>query len=274
MSSTIDKSIRELREMDALADQESFVHSLHPLAKLLTTVFYILTVVSFHKYSLSALSVMILYPVMVFQISGISPAVCFRKLRFALPLVCAVGILNPFFDRQILFQIGSVPVSGGAISMLTLMLKGVLCLTASFLLAATTRMDSICAALRMLHVPSMAVTLLLLTFRYITLMAEEVSVMSQAYALRAPGQRGIHYTAWGSFLGQLLLRSMDRAEELYSSMQLRGFSGEFPYAKAGKPSAADFLWILCWSALFVFCRNVNVAALLGSLMLRGQKDRL
>jgi predicted PurR-regulated permease PerM len=86
-------------------------------------------------------------------------------------------------------------------SMLTLMLKGILALTASFLLVATSGIARICAALRRMHVPSVLVTLLLLTYRYITLLSEEVSVMSNAYHLRAPRQKGIEYSAWGSFLG-------------------------------------------------------------------------
>ena len=102
------------------------------------------------------------------------------------------------------------------ISMLTLMLKGVFCLMASFLLMATTPIDSLCAALRKLHVPGLLVTLLLLTYRYVGVMTEELAVMTDAYHLRAPGQKGIQVSAWGSFLGQLLLRSMDRAQELYA----------------------------------------------------------
>ena len=120
----------------------------------------------------------------------------------------AVGLFNPFFDRAPQLYLGAVAVSGGVISMVSLMLKGVLCLTASFLLIATTPIDSLCAALRRLHVPSLLVTLLLLTYRYVGVMTEEVAVMTDAYRLRAPGQKGIHISAWGSFLGQLLLRSM------------------------------------------------------------------
>ena len=41
-----------------------------------------------------------------------------------LPLVCAVGLLNPIFDRQIVTQIGTLAVSGGVVSMLTLVMKG------------------------------------------------------------------------------------------------------------------------------------------------------
>ena len=87
-------------------------------------------------------------------------------------------------------------------------------------------------ALRQLHVPKIIPTLLLLCFRYISLLLEEVSVMITAYQLRAPGQKGIHISAWGSFLGQLLLRSRSWPKnELYDSMCLRGFYGEFYYAK-------------------------------------------
>ena len=56
---------QELREMDELASGNSPVHRLNPLCKLLVTVFYIVTVVSFPKYDLSALVVMVLYPVLL-----------------------------------------------------------------------------------------------------------------------------------------------------------------------------------------------------------------
>ena len=221
----------ELREMDALAAENSPVHRLHPLCKLLVTVFYITAVVSFPKYDFSALAVMVLYPVLLFQAAGIPVGLCFYRLRIVLPLVCAVGLVNPFLDHTPLLRLGGLTVTGGWVSMVTLMMKGVFSLMASFLLIATTSMDSICAALRKLHVPGILVTLLLLTYRYIGVLMEQVAVMTDAYRLRAPGQKGLHISAWGSFLGQLLLRSMDRAEELYGSMQLRGFRGEYHYAR-------------------------------------------
>ena len=208
------KALHELAEMDELAARSSPVHSLHPAAKLTVTIAYILITLSFDKYDLSGLVPMVLWPVVLFQLSGTDVRSCFYKLRIVLPLVMAVGLFNPFFDRTVMLRIGTLPVSGGVISMLTLMLKGIFCLMASFLLMATTSIDNLCAALRKLHFPKMPVTLLLLTYRYIGVMTEELAVMTDAYHLRAPGQKGIHISAWGSFLGQLLLRSMDRAQEL------------------------------------------------------------
>ena len=183
----------ELREIDELAAQDSILHRLSPLSKLFVTVFYIAVTVSFPKYALTRLVWMALFPVAGYQLAGLPMRLCFQKLRMVLPLVCAVGLLNPLFDRQIVVQVGTLAVSGGVLSMLTLILKGVFCLLASFLLMATTTIEAICRALRQLHVPKLLTNLLLLTFRYVGLLLSEVAVMQQAYSLRAPGAEGDSY---------------------------------------------------------------------------------
>ena len=264
----MEKALSELAQMDEFAVQASPVHDLNAGAKLLSTVVYILIVMSFDKYDLSGLVPMVLWPVFLFQLSGIPVRTCFYKLRIVLPLVMAVGLFNPFFDRDILLNIGNIGVSGGVISMITLMLKGVFCLMASFLLVATTPFDSICAALRRIHVPATLVTLLLLTYRYVGVMTEELAVMTDAYHLRAPGQKGIHVSAWGSFLGQLLLRSMDRAQELYASMLLRGYHQHFHYAPSKPFRGRDAVYLLLSLLFFLLMRYCNVAELIGGLFVR------
>ena len=54
------KALHELSEMDELAARRSPVHSLHPAAKLITTIVYILVTLSFDKYDLSGLVPMVL----------------------------------------------------------------------------------------------------------------------------------------------------------------------------------------------------------------------
>lgn len=70
-------------------------------------------------------------------------------------------------------------------------------------------------------------TQVLLTYRYVTVLLEEANRMTQAYSLRAPNQKGVHFKVWGTLAGQLLLRSMDRANEVYESMTLRGYQENF-----------------------------------------------
>ncbi len=256
----LEKARLEIREMDDLASGSSHVHRMTPLSKLFMTVVYIVTVVSFHKYDITGLFAAVLIPLTGYQIAMVPVRTCFRKLRYVLPLVACVGLLNPLFDRSVIMTLGNVRISGGVISMLTLMMKGVFCLMASFLLAATTSIEELCAGLRKLHVPKILTSLLLLTFRYVSLLLSEAADMTEAYSLRAPGQKGIRIEAWGSFLGQLILRSMDRADELYNSMLLRGYNGEFYYASGKTHSRLSWLIAGVTAAVTLLMRYVNIPA--------------
>ena len=85
----------ELRAMDELAAQDSPMHRLSPLSKLFVTVLYIVVTVSFHKYDISGVFVMVLFPLAGYQVGMIPVHTCFHKLRVVMPLVCAVGLFNP-----------------------------------------------------------------------------------------------------------------------------------------------------------------------------------
>ena len=261
----ISGQLTQLRQTDSLSSGTSIFHRIHPLAKLAVTIVYIVCTVSFGKYDISGLMPMILYPVLVFQMTGIPFSAFIRKMRYVLPLVCAIGLFNPLFDRAPLLRIAGFAVSGGTVSLITLVIKGILCLSASFLLIATTSFDDICRALRIIHVPSLIVSLMMLTYRYIGVLAEEAAVMNNAYHLRAPGQKGIAFKAWGAFLGQLLLRSMDRAERIYGGMQLRGFDGSFSFSGLRKACVADWLYAIILSAAFILLLNFNLSVLIGGL---------
>ncbi len=254
----------ELLAMDELAAMDSPLHRAGPLAKFMMTIAYILITVSFHRYEITGLFAMLLFVVVGYQISGIRVRSCFYRLRIVMPLVCIVGIFNPFFDKEIVMTIGSTGISGGVISMLVLMLKGVFCLMASFLLIATTQIEAVCVALRRLYVPRTMTSLILLTYRYISVLLTETGQLITAYHLRAPGQKGVHVKFWGTFLGQLLLRSMDRAENLYDSMLLRGYSGDLP-DPYGSRNVISGIIALVVIGLMVVVRIYNIPVLLGSL---------
>ena len=225
--SKLDNAINEISRIDALAKEDRFLRRVHPLIKLIITLAYIIATVSFSKYNISGLLLMGAYPIILFITADLSFKDALRRLRVVLPLVCLIGVFNPIFDREIVAKLFGVEVSGGVLSMISLMIKGVLTVLASYLLIATTPIEDICYALRKIHVPQIIVTEILLIYRYITVFLEEAKTVMDAYKLRAPGQKGIHISAWGSLIGQMLIRAMDRAGMVYESMKLRGFHGEF-----------------------------------------------
>lgn len=255
-------ALYEFNEMNELADRSSPVHRLPAISKFLVTITYLVILMSFGRYDFTGVLCMAVYPWITFQLCAIPFKTCLKKIRILIPFVILAGIFNPLFDTEICVSFGWFYLSSGWMSFIVLAVKGVLALIAAFLLVSTTKIDMLCAAMRRLHIPSMLVTLFLLTYRYISVLTEEVAVMSDAYHLRAPKQKGIHISAWGSFFGQLLLRTMDKAQALYTSMELRGFKGEFPVQREDPMTLYGILWILCWITYFVIFRFADVGALI------------
>lgn len=253
--SGIDKQLREIDKLNTLQQRDQWMNRCHPLVKLCLTIFYILFVVSCHKYRLSTVVIFAVYPLMMFNFADLSLKDAIYRMRLILPIVLAVGIFNPFMDRKPLMQMGSLIITGGVVSMITLMLKGFYAVLSAYLLIATTTIEDICVALRSLHVPKILVTVILLIDRYLYILAQEAQRIMTAYKLRAPSQKGIHYKAWGPLVGQWLIRSMERAQVVYESMTLRGYRGEFSYGKKRKMQARDWMLLLVWLVAFVVIKR-------------------
>ncbi len=236
---TTDRAYTELLRIRREAASAGFLQGMHPLTKLLCTLLAILMTASLSKYDMAGVVRMAVYPAILFIVGEIPFGRSLRRLWVVLPFLALVGIANPFLDREVLFRAAGIAVTGGWISFAVLLGRGAVIVFSTYLLAVTTPMEEICAALRMLRVPKILVTQMLLMFRYLFLLMEEAQRMSAAYRLRAPGQIGISVRAWGSFAGNLLLRSADRAQTVYESMRLRGFEGMFPEGKKRPFRAAD-----------------------------------
>lgn len=250
--SRLRSALYEIHHMDEMAARKIWLNQIHPLAKLLVTVVFIAVTVSRSKYDISETLCMGIYLIVIYILGEISFIDSVRRLRLILPLVCLVGIFNPVLDRQPYMMAGSFMITTGMISMVTLILKGMYSVFAAYALIASTSIEKICYALRMLHMPKIIVTQILLTYRYITVLLREANAMTQAYALRAPKQKGIHFKVWGSLSGQLLLRSIDRANDVYEGMVLRGYRGEFQYAKVESFRLKDYGYLLIWLIVLLF----------------------
>ena len=264
--SKIGNAIYEIHYMDTLAARDRWVNRIHPLVKFIVTICYITAVVSFHKYDIIGLTGMMVYPIAGFILSELSFTDSIKRLRVVLPLICLVGILNPFLDKNVVL-IAGMRVNAGILSMTTLIIKGVFSVLASYLLIATTSVDKLCYAFRLLHIPKPIVIQFMLTYRYITVLLEETNCVTQAYALRAPNQKGIHFRVWGSLAGHLLLRSIDRAGVVYESMLLRGYGGDYQYLRERLAvRLKDIIYLVFWLGITLLFRLYPVLLIIGNLI--------
>lgn len=263
--SKLDSAIAIIHELDELALRRTLVNRLHPLAKLIATLIFLVTVLSFNKYALSGVLGMGIYPLFLYQLADLSLWQGVKRFKTVAVLLLGLGLANVYFDMQIATQIFGISISGGWLSLCVLLLKGLWSFLAVCLLIATTGMEQICYALQLLHLPKVMVVVLLLTYRYLVLLLQEGSRISAAYTLRAPYSKGIEVRAWGTLLGQLLLRSVDRAQLVYESMSLRGFDGTF-YIQSTAHGYSAWLFVML---SFLFClifRLLPVFEILGRLL--------
>jgi cobalt/nickel transport system permease protein len=260
----ISSSFMDIGYLDTLASRATPIHRLDPRAKLLTTLVFIATVVSFHKYQLAAIFPFIVYPVVLIALANLPPTYLCKKMLLAAPFAFFIGILNPFWDREVLVQLGPLGISGGWISFASIMLRFMLTVSAALILIASTGFNAVCLALERMGTPRSLVVQLLFLYRYIFVLTDEASRMVRARSLRAFGGNGMGIGVLSSMIGHLLLRTMDRAQRIHLAMLCRGFDGEIRIARPLEFSCRDALFCLGWCGLFVLMRLYNVPELIGN----------
>lgn len=249
----ISEAIYDFHYINDMSHRKIWLNGIHPLIKLIVTLSYIMILTSFPKYEFLGILPMVIYPIILFNSIKISFLKICKKIWPVILLVCFVGLFNPIFDYRPIVRVEGFIITGGMISAFTLMLKGVLTVLASILLVITTGIEGICYGLRLIHVPNIFVTQILLTYRYIVILLEEANQIYEAYSLRGSRQKGVHMHVWGSLIGNLLIRSIDKANILYDSMVIRGYKGEFSYKNNRKTTIIDYLYLfVSLTVFFVF----------------------
>ena len=107
---------------------------------------------------------------------------------------------------------------------LSAILKSNLCILALLLLTWTTPFYDILQELRRLRLPAVMLTTLTLMYRYLPVLLEESRRMQRARASRTfSHKRRLAWQSLTTIIGQLFLRSIDRAERIYLAMCARGW---------------------------------------------------
>ena len=263
--STINKSIKQISALEELAHRDTPIHRLSPLAKLIITMVYIITVVSFEPGDVSGLIPYAGLVILCMLIGEIPWKPLATRSFIALPFVVFAGISNLIIRRDVVIQFGAFVITQGMISFASLLLKTLLTVFAVLLLISTTAMNDLIYAAQSLKVPSIFIIQIMMTYRYISVLSGEASLMYHAYLLRAPKEKGIRLRDYGTFLGQLILRSFDRAERIYHAMLCRGFEGKMALSQRQKLGINGWICIVMGSLILIVMRIYNISALIGRL---------
>lgn len=263
----LDSALSALRGLDTLAARDTALSRVDARAQLLTTLLFIITLLSRDRYSVAALLPLALYPMVLATQGQVPLRTLGYSLWLAAPFALMVGAFNPLLEPQPLLRLADVAVSAGWVSLAAIVLRAVLSVAATVVLVAGTGMLPLCAALARLGVPQVLTTQLLLLQRYVVVLVGEAQRMNTARQLRG-GPAPMSLVTYGSLLGHLLLRALDRAQRVHQAMLARGYTGVLPGPALRGWRWADTRFIVGWSLYFLVLRLVDVPQALGGWLAR------
>lgn len=266
---SLDTGALELGALDAISRLDSPMQRLDPRAKLLATIAFLVTVVSWGRYEIVGLLPLAAFPLFLCAAGRVPLGFVARKLLIAAPFVLVLGAFNPIFDTAPREIAAGIAIPGGWISYLSIVLRFALTVAAAIALVAVTGMNPVCSAAERLGAPRIFVAQLALLYRYLFVLAAQTRRMQRAAALRAPGRRRPSIALFGSLVGHLLLRTLDRAQRIHLAMRCRGFQGQMPLLRPMRFGLADAAFVACWVAFVAAVRFFDLPALLGRLALGG-----
>ncbi|MDE5707914.1 MAG: cobalt ECF transporter T component CbiQ [Alistipes sp.] len=268
MRNRLQHALCELDALERNARAESPLHRLDARAKLLVTAVFLATMLSIPLSRLSEILLYALYPILTASACGMRLGTLLRRSLVVIPFVALIGVFNLFYDRIPVFRIGPLTITDGWIAFLSIVLRGVLSVGALLVLIGSTGFFEICRAMQRLGVPRFFTVQLLFVYRYLYVLIDEAIRMSQAREARSFDRRSLPLAVWGTVIGQLLIRTLDRAEQIHRAMLARGFTGRIPDYGAHRTHwrREETVYLLAWSAALLLARAIGPVETLTHLL--------
>lgn len=220
--------------LDRYAELDSPIHRLDPRVKWVAALALVVTIVTLRSWS--SLLTAIVGVVLIAWVSRLPVTHILRRLLLILPFAGVAWLLLPFIEPgQMVLRVSVRGLFSLAITYQGLEHAAILSLRAAgavmvlTILTSTTKFQALVRALRDLKVPSLMVSLLEFTVRYIFVLARELQRMQRARKARGFVPQSIFcphtFRTLGQTIGLLLLRSLDRAERVHQAMLARSLAG-------------------------------------------------
>lgn len=238
----ISRSISRIRKIDELGEKDTVLHKIDPSVKIIVTLIYVIKVLSIKEFLILDFLCIVLYPIVLFKIGEIPVVFILKKVLFVLPIIFGISAINLIIDfscEEIYFSI-------------VLLFKGIFALTGALLLIVTTGIYNLVLGLKKLKLPNILIIQILMMHRYILFMMEECYRVKSAYELRTFGEKAMTMKDYGQIIGQMILKTIDKAENVYEAMRLRGFQEDIHISENNKAGYVDFLYLIIWTVILIF----------------------
>ncbi|MGQ9535578.1 MAG: cobalt ECF transporter T component CbiQ [bacterium] len=207
----------------------SIIHKLDPRIKILYAFFFSLVIAL--VYSIPAALVGLTISILLIIFTKIELKKIIKRLLLINEFILILWLILPLtYPGEQIFKVLGISVTKQGIifaSLLTIKCNAIMLIFIAFL--STSNIFELVHALRHLAVPDKLTVLFFLIYRYSYIVFEQYEKIMRAIKSRGfTPNTSIHtYRTIGYILGGLLVKSHDRAENIYRAMVCRGFDGRF-----------------------------------------------
>ncbi len=234
-------------------------------AQLISTLFFLVAMLSLPILDINSLILFIIFPIIECSYSSISYVKIIKRSTIVIPFVFLIGIFNPIFDQRVVLKIFDINITAGWISFISIIFRAMLSTQVVLILIYRSGFNNICHSFQHLGVPSIFTNQLMFAYHYIFIMVQEALSMQRARKARGYGNNNYSFKMWGVIVGQLLLRTMDRASMIHKAMLSRGFSGHIETKNIMKWGINDNIYLTSWLFVFIILRFVNIPSLFSNI---------
>jgi cobalt/nickel transport system permease protein len=207
----------------------SFVHRLDPRFRLVCAGAFSIVVALSRNFQVLAAAVGVAF--ILIKMARLPAREIMKRMALVNGFIVFLWLLLPLtFQGPGVLKFGPLTLyDDGIILAAQITLKSNAILLTLFALVTTMNFSLLGYALNWLHVPDKMVHLLLMTYRYVFLIEHEYQRLIRAAQIRGfrPATNLYTYKTYASIVGMLLVRSADRAEQVYKAMLCRGFKRKF-----------------------------------------------
>lgn len=197
--------------LDRYSRLQSPLHRLPAMAKLIGSLCLVIAVVTVNFSHISFFVAAGGFLVVVAFISTIPWRFTIKRLLYLEPFALGIALMA-------LFQ------PGGPSLFFSIMTRSTLCLFTMILLSNSTPFADLLQTLRRLRLPGILITIMALMYRYLFVLVDEAERLNRARRSRTfTAHRLRRWHVLASLIGQLFIRSTERAERIYAAMTARGW---------------------------------------------------
>ncbi len=242
---------------DPFSNGNSPLHRFDPRFKLILAFLFSIVVASSQRFD--SLIFALIVSLILIGITNLNKSQLLKRVLIANGMSLLLWLILPFSAK------GEVMATWGPFSIKTpgvmlacqLTIKLNTLILALISLVATSGITVIGHALYTLKVPEKLVYLLLITYRYLSVLEQEYQRLARAAKIRCfkPKTNTHTYRIYGYFVGMMLIRAALRGNHVHQAMLCRGFKGKFYCLCDFKATARDWL-SLSAGIIIVICMGL------------------